>query len=138
MVSDPEQDATRVLCVSFTSHTVAKDPTCIVQPSEFPLLDHASSIAYFDVKVASVAALEAGIQSSLIQKRTPVSDALLRRIRDGFNATRDTKFEHIQVLIDQGLIEVTLVGSASMAKFVVGTDEVGFEAIDQPAAIKQA
>jgi len=104
VVSDPVQNPAQVYCVAFTSHNIAKDQTCIVEVGEYPLLDHRSCIDYLDVKIASVVALEAGAKAGLIQRRTPSSAALLRKIRDGFNLTRDTKFEFVEFLLDQGLI----------------------------------
>jgi len=83
---------------------VSKDPTCIIRPDEYPLLTHLTCIDYYDVKILSAAALNGGISKGLIQKRTPVPPELLRKIRDGFNATRDAKFEHIAFLIAQGVI----------------------------------
>jgi hypothetical protein len=104
IVSDTDQNSAQVYCVAFTSHDVSKDQTCIVQVGEFPILTNTSCIDYFDVKIASVTALEGGIRKGLIQTRTPVSPGLLRKIREGFNVTRDTKYEYLEFLIDQGVI----------------------------------
>lgn len=105
IVSDPDQDPARVLCVSFTSYDAGKDPTCVVEPAELTILDHRSCIYYRDVKVASVAALAAGCDKGLIQKRAPVPPGLLKRIRDGFSTTKDVEFKHIEFLLGQGVIE---------------------------------
>ena len=70
IVSDPTLNPTQVYCVAFTSLDVTKDQTCMIEPEENPVLDHPSCINYFDVEIASIAALEASIQCSLIQKRT--------------------------------------------------------------------
>jgi len=104
IVSDPDQDAGRVLCVAFTSWSVNKDPACIVEVEEFSILTNRSCIDYFDVKIASVAALTAGAAKGLIQQRAPVPPELLARIRHGFNVSRDVPFEHIEFLIRQNLI----------------------------------
>lgn len=104
IVSDPDQNPSQVYCVAFTSYNVSKDPTCIIQPDEFPLLTHLTCIDYFDVKILSAAALDGGLKKGLIQKRAPVPPELLRKIRDGFNTTRDTRFEYIAFLIAQGVI----------------------------------
>ena len=93
-----------MLFVAFTSHDVSKDQACIIRVEEFTLLTNLSCIDYYDVKIASVAALEAGIRAGLIEERTPVPPGLLRKIRAGFNITRDARFEHVEFLIGQGVI----------------------------------
>jgi hypothetical protein len=104
IVSDPDQNPAQVYCVAFTSYDITKDQTCIVQVQEFSILTNISCIDYLDVKIASIMALENGVKQNLIQKRTPVPPELLQKIRDGFNTTRDTKFEYIEFLINQGVI----------------------------------
>ena len=107
ILSDPAQDANRVLIVSFTSYTdgIGMDASCVVETREFKILTNRSCLYYEDVREASVGTLQAIGQAGKLQLRTPVSAALLKRIRDGAIASDDCKEKYKQFLKNQGLIQ---------------------------------
>jgi hypothetical protein len=105
ILSDPAIDAARVLLVSFTGYVPGMDPSCIVEVEELSILDKRSCIYYADIKEASVAALDQLQAAGKLQKRTPVSQQLLARIRGGVSLSRDIEVKYIEFLLGQGVIE---------------------------------
>jgi hypothetical protein len=105
VISDPVKDANNVLIVNFTTWRSDSDPACILQASEHPFVHHETCVNYAGAKVVSVAQLTTLLQAGKMVNHAPVSNALLKRIRDGAGDSTRMAMDHANILIDQGLLE---------------------------------
>ena len=102
--SDPALDAERVVLVNFTSFEPEEESCCIVNAGEHIFVTHKSCMRYKDARVASVAAMKLLVKSGQAKPRTPVSDELLTRIRQGASKSVHLPEGCRRVLTDQSLI----------------------------------
>jgi len=105
VISDPVVDAERVLIVNFTTRRKDSDPACILQAGEHPFVHHETCVNYAGAKVVSGAQIQTLLQRGLLSSHIALSDALLKRIRDGVAASERMSLDHADILIEQGLIE---------------------------------
>ena len=105
IISDPEQDAERVLFASMTSHNVDKEDVCLIQAGEHPRVMHQTCINYQLIRHSSLANLDQLRAKGMIRPQPPVAPDLLRRIRQGAARSRRIAFEHIELLDDQNLLD---------------------------------
>jgi len=105
VISEPEKDAERVLIVSMTSFDVDKENACLIEAGEHPRVTHKTCICYRPARQASLAKLQLLQGAGVLRMQPPVSADLLRRIREGASLSRRIDFEHVQLLIEQGLLD---------------------------------
>jgi hypothetical protein len=104
VISDPSLNPQRVLVVNFTTWRQYHDQACILDRGDHPFVRHRTCVNYPSARVATDADLEEVRAAGLLHLHDPLSDSLLQRIRAAVRASR-MKLEHVQVLVDQGLIE---------------------------------
>lgn len=105
IISDPEQDAERVLLVSFTSWEAYKDPACRIHPGEHSFVKHPTCVSYQHARLVSLADLQALQADGFLQPYERVSEDLLRRIRNCAGDSIYTPNECWELLDEQGLID---------------------------------
>lgn len=108
VLSDPALDASRVLLVNVTTFqrgSSHKEDVCRLYPGDHGFIEHESCINYHDSRVYP----DAHLTSMLARDRIVLHDALephiLKRIRDGASLSRRIPFEHLEILLDQGLLD---------------------------------
>ena|SRR6266478_3788630 len=105
IISDPKADAETVLIVNLTSLDVRKESVCVLHVGEHPWIRHDTCVNYADAVITSVPKLLAAKDAGAIVLHDPVSDMLLRRIREGaMNSTR-ISLDNADILINQGLVQ---------------------------------
>jgi hypothetical protein len=104
VISDPEIDPQRVLMVNFSSWKPYHDQACIVEPGEHPFVIRRSCVNYPEARLTTSEVLERLIAVNQLFPRQSLSAELLARIRRCARTSR-LKLEHLQVLVDQSLIE---------------------------------
>ncbi len=104
IVSDPSQDADRLVIVSFTTYGRYKDQTCAVRPGDHPFVTRDTLVCYSDARIATNAQLELLVTKGLMKRNKPVSAELLERIRQGAWKSDEISLEAREVLVDQGMI----------------------------------
>jgi hypothetical protein len=104
IVSDPDQDRARVLIVSLTTYKPHKEPACLLKAGDHPAVKHDTCIAYDLAKVTTVARLEEARDRGLLHEDAPVSDDVLKRIREGSALSKRIAIEHVELLEAQGLV----------------------------------
>lgn len=106
VISDPMAFAQIVLFVNVTSFDQFVDQTVILDAGDHPFIQHRSCVNYPRARVATDAQLEALKAGGRLQLREPVTAAVLTRIRLGACESRYIKMDHLQILKDQGLVEI--------------------------------
>src|ERR1700678_1642254 len=81
VISDPAIDPDHVVIVFFLSWQENYDQACIVQAGEHPFVKHATCVAYPAAKVTTNAKLDAAVASGKLKIKSPLSPALLEKIR---------------------------------------------------------
>lgn len=104
IISDPGQDAARIVTVSMTSWRADKDQSCIVEPDEHRFVKRKSCIHYAQDRLISLVQYEACLKTGDILPHDPLSDKLLDRILDGAAISPFIPLGNRQILVDQGLI----------------------------------
>ena len=105
IVSDPEIDGDRVLMVSLTTYESYKEDVCLIDADEHPRVSHKTCVAYNEARMTTLAKLTALRDSGQLGVQPPVSNALLARIRAGVRLSTKIRYEYIEFLLDQGVIE---------------------------------
>jgi hypothetical protein len=105
IISDPEADEGQVLFVSMTSYDITKEKVCLLDIGDHPFIQHKTCIAYEFAKVAPLKALVALRDQGHLVMSQPVSGELLERIRQGVSLSRRINIEHVQLMINQGLLD---------------------------------
>lgn len=105
IVSDPAANPDVVVCLSLTTLREKSDRSCVVNPGEHPFVQEPTCVAYRHGRHLSLRQLQAMADTGAIQRREPVSEALLARIRQGARDSDFTIFLHRRVLVEQGLID---------------------------------
>ncbi|WP_435008693.1 hypothetical protein P12x_005897 [Tundrisphaera lichenicola] len=104
IISDPDQDPNRVLIVSLTTFKPKKESVCLLHPGDHPFIRHPTCVAYNLANAPSLAQLEGARASGRLIPDIPVSEAVLRRIREGAALSTKLPIEYGELLDAQGLI----------------------------------
>jgi len=104
VISDPFIDPSQVLIVSLTTLKPHKESVCILRSGEHRAVSHDTCIAYDLAKVTTVEKLAEAKDKGLLTLDAPVSQEILRRIREGAALSRRIAIEHFELLEAQGLI----------------------------------
>jgi hypothetical protein len=105
VISDPEVDEDHVLFVSMTSYDITKEKVCLLDVGDHPFIKHKTCIAYEFAKAAPLKSLVALRDQGHLAMSQPVSDDLLELIRQGVSLSRRINVEHVNLMIDQGLLD---------------------------------
>jgi hypothetical protein len=105
VLSDPENDAERVLIVSITTHTPDKDQACLLPRGCHPWVTHDSCVAYDFAHAPKLSDLLALKDAGKLQFREPVTPALLKRMRDCVADSPRIQLKYADILIEQGLLD---------------------------------
>jgi hypothetical protein len=76
-------DKQRALFVNVTSKEENKDCTCTLVKGDHPFITHDSVINYGDAQDSLIYNIEQAIETKLFTPHDPVSQALLKKIREG-------------------------------------------------------
>jgi hypothetical protein len=89
VLTDPERMGGNILLVNLTSLTEGCiDDACILEPADFDLLTHETTVAYSRSIVGTAEKLEDLIQNGHFTDVAPVPPATLQRILEGARITR--------------------------------------------------
>ena len=105
IISNPAIDEGQVLFVSMTSYDITKEKVCLLDAGDHPFILHKTCIAYEFAKVAPLKALITLRDQGHLVMSQPVSTELLERIRQGVSLSRRVNIEHVQLMMDQGLLD---------------------------------
>jgi hypothetical protein len=106
VISDTENFPDQVVLVSVTTYTEAKDPACLIERNDHPLITHRSCVSYPHAKVTSLAKLLECKDRGAIVLQTPVSTDLLERIRHGSGDSTTLRSEIADILLEQDIIRL--------------------------------
>lgn len=82
-LSDPARTGGRVIVVNLTTlRENSVDADCILGPSDYPLLTHATAVAFSRYRFAAASALEAAVQRSEFTVIQSISPTALQKILD--------------------------------------------------------
>ncbi len=102
VISDPSQNAERVLIANLTTYRGAPGhDDCVLGPEEYEGLDHKSCILFQKASVCSLEHLEKALEKGLIQARQSLSEDVLARIRAAAEETRFLSGEAKELLRQQ-------------------------------------
>ena len=104
VLSDPSQNSEKIVITNFTSNTPNEEQHCIVKVGEHSFIKWDTAVRFRDSKVVSDASLQSLIRSLLLKRTDPLSPALLKRVREGADASDFLPEECREILEDQGLI----------------------------------
>jgi hypothetical protein len=105
IISDPDVDEDPVLFVSMTSYDITKEKVCLLDIGDHPFVKHKTCIAYEFAKAAPLKTLISLRDQGHLAMSNPVSPALLDRIRQGVSLSRRVNVEHVNLMINQGLLD---------------------------------
>ena len=105
VISDPAQDAKAILIVNFTTLRGDSETACVLALGEHPFVKHETCVNYRGAKVVSDADISALMKSGHLRPHAVVSDAILKRMRDGAANSSRMSLEHAEILSSQGLID---------------------------------
>ena len=103
VISDPVLDADHVVIVFFLTWQPHYDQSCIVDDGEHPFVKHATCVNYPAAKVTTNSKLEENVAKGKLKIKTPLSLALLERIRASA-ADSDIPSEPYDILRRQGFV----------------------------------
>jgi len=106
IISDPVIDDQNVLFVNFTSWDSYEDQTVILDVWDHPFIKHRTCVAYSRARVSADVALQRLATANRLALHDPASDDLLKKLRDGAVASNRTKNEHLQLLVNQGIVDL--------------------------------
>ena len=104
VISDPDQDPSRVLIVSLTTFKPPKESVCLLDVGDPPFIKHLTCVAYNLANAPSLAQLERARDAGDLIPDVPVSESVLRRIREGAALSKRLAIDHGELLDSQGLI----------------------------------
>jgi len=104
ILSDPTRDPENVVIVNFTTHTIDEEQHCILRKSDHPFVKHKTAVRYRDAKKVSIEQLEVLVTKNLLKPQSPLSGALLKRVREGASKSEFLPEGCRQILDDQSLI----------------------------------
>ena len=105
ILSDPEDDPDRVVLVSMTSFEPHKESVCLLEAGDHPRVSGTTCIAFNEARLTTLGSLQAFHDRGFLSIQEPVSESLLRRIRDGVSKSTRIKFKIVEILLEQGVIE---------------------------------
>jgi hypothetical protein len=89
VLSDPARTGGDILMVNLTTLTEdCVDDVCVLRPTDYPLLTHATTVAYSRAQAGPVSALEAQVQQGSFSIITPLPAAALREVVQGAQISR--------------------------------------------------
>jgi hypothetical protein len=105
IISDPVIDPERVLFVSLTSYDLTKEDVCLLDVGDHPFVKHRTCVAYGDAREAPLGVLIQLLDAGQLRPNEPVSPRLLDRIRRGESLSRAIKLKHVEMMLDQRLLD---------------------------------
>lgn len=104
IVSDPLQDAEKIVFVNFTSHKDGKDESCVLLPGDHPFIIRKTIISYADAASASIEQLSLLNATNTMYLVESINDDVLSRIRLGMMQSPFSKRGLKKILEDQALV----------------------------------
>jgi hypothetical protein len=104
IISDPGNHPDKVVIVNFTSWADWKDQACVVDVGEHPYVHKKTCVNYAGAKIVTLDQLKTLEQAGRLKMHSHLSEALLRRIRQGVLDSR-MKMSLAELLLEQGVIE---------------------------------
>ena len=104
VISDMDEDPHFALIVNMTTWRDDKDQACILDVGDHPYVKHKTCINYAKAKHLPAVPLDDWIATGKIKNLEPVSDALLKRIRDSAENSKGMEIGIWQVLENQNLV----------------------------------
>jgi hypothetical protein len=90
VLSDPGRTNGQILLVNLTSLTDdCVDDVCVLEPADFVLLTHKTTVAYSRAQIGTTEKLKELIEQGVFSEVTAVPPATLQRILLGAHATRE-------------------------------------------------
>ena len=90
VITDPARTNGDILLVNLTTLTDdCVDDACILGPADYPLLNHATTVAYSRSQTGTVVGLEALVEQGLFIGITPIPPATLQRILQAARVSRE-------------------------------------------------
>lgn len=105
ILSDPEMDPERVLMVSMTTHEPYKEDACLLNKGDHPRISHETCVAYNEARLISLEKLKALSDGGYLSLQAPLAPEVLKRIREGVSRSTMIKYKHVELLLDQGVID---------------------------------
>ena len=102
VISDPQQS--EVVLVGVTTKRRFADTACELSVGDHPFIQHDSCISYDYAEIISVAAIEAKLAVGDIRPREDFGKAIVRRIWEGAERTRNLSNRCTEMLRQQSLI----------------------------------
>jgi hypothetical protein len=94
VVAEVDAEKRKAICVNITTEQADSDTTCKLAKGDHSFIAHDSVVYYKDAQeldlTAIEAALSAKIQSFVCTQHDPCSEALLKRIKEGLVASKQT------------------------------------------------
>jgi hypothetical protein len=107
LISDPDKDPDRVVLVSMTTYRRHQEDVCIIERGEHPFVDRKSCIHYRDAKEVSAAKISHLLETGLLERHHPLGLKLLQRVRAGAALSKRFPLERAEILIEQGLLDLS-------------------------------
>ena len=106
VASDPDQNATRVLIVNFTTVRGVRfeDLSCVVEPGEHPRFTKPSYVAFARARLHTLAYLDGLEVSKTIKLDDPLSPAIMSQVHAGAAISTNLPFAFLAVLEAQGFV----------------------------------
>ena len=105
VISDPQRDADRVLIVSMTTYESYKEDACLLDVGDHPKVSHKTCVAYNEARLVALETLVVLRDGGHLSVQAPVSDDILARIRAGVSRSTRIKYQYVERLLEQGVIE---------------------------------
>jgi hypothetical protein len=104
IISDPSQDASKVLIVSLTTYKPKKESVCLLNVGDHPFIKHLTCVAYNLANAPSIVQLEQARDRGDLIPGIPVSAEILSRIREGAALSTKLSIEYGEILDSQGFL----------------------------------
>ena len=105
VVSDPQIDPEQVLIINVTTSTDPPDNACILHAGDHPFIDRETYVYYGQARVLSLSQVQLARDCKRLDMQQPLSQDVLKRIRQGAIESDYIMFKHRKILIDQELVE---------------------------------
>ena len=106
IISDPAIDPNQVLFVNLTTYDPREDQTVVLNVGDHPFIQHRTCVSYSRARVATNFQLEQLKNAQRLIPHASVTAKLLQRLRDGAALSSRIKMGHLELLQNQGLIEI--------------------------------
>lgn len=103
VISDPRQDAEKVVLANLTSWKSNKDQSCVLQPGDHPFITKQTCVAYRYARAEKLSLLLERIKDGGLEPREKMMPDVLNRIRRGAMESKFAAFELQIVLGNQDL-----------------------------------